>query len=49
MTCAALSGDFNMFEAYIRGLAEELENTPSAHNSLNQSTTEEAKSSSTIC
>ena len=31
---AAVSKDYNIFEAYIRGLAEELEDIPNAHNSL---------------
>ena len=31
---AAISKDYNIFEAYIRGLAEELEEIPNAHNSL---------------
>ena len=30
----AISKDYNMFEAYIRGLAEELEDIPNAQNSL---------------
>ena len=29
---AAISKDYNIFEAYIRGLAEELEEIPNAHN-----------------
>ena len=34
-TSAAISGDYNIFEAYIRGLANELEHSTSDHNPLN--------------
>ena len=40
-TSAAISGDYNIFEAYIRGLANELEHSPSSHNTLNEITTDE--------
>ena len=33
-TLAAISKDYNIFEAYVRGLAEELEYIPNAHNPL---------------
>ena len=39
--CAAISGDFNIFEAYIRGLAEELEQTPNSNSPLKFSTSDE--------
>ena len=38
---AAISKDYNIFEAYIRGLADELEQEPNAHNPLKEITTDE--------
>lgn len=40
-TSAAISGDYNIFEAYIRGLADELEQEPNAHNPLKEITIDE--------
>ena len=41
VTSAAISGDYNIFEAYISRLADELEQEPNAHNSLKEITIDE--------